>query len=260
MDSKRAVQWLTNRAWSRAGAIAVVMSMGTPRRVTVFSIRVLLLIGGSLMIALAVGTMLWNSFGPGPLDVFIVGVRDATGLSITLAYWSTFAFVLALVLLLGRRPGPGTVVTPLILGPAVHVVLTVLERMDSPTSFAVQVVVHLFAIGVAGLGAGALIVSGLGAGTGELLATAASDRSGRPEPYVRVGIELSWLVVGVLLGGPVGFGTVIVATLIGPAVLAGHRTVDRLAGASRRQIVSAVSFDPAATASGGGIAVLRRSE
>ena len=60
---------------------------------------------------------------------------------------------------------------------------------------------------------------------GELVATAASDRAGRPEPVVRTGIELSWMVVGLLLGGTVGVGTVLVAMLIGPAVRTGQRSV-----------------------------------
>jgi uncharacterized membrane protein YczE len=39
-------------------------------------------------------------------------------------------------------------------------------------------------------------------------------------------IELTWLAVGVALGGPVGLGTIIVALTIGPAVAVGHRFVD----------------------------------
>ncbi len=233
-------RWLTNRAWSRAGAVAVVMSSGTPRRVVVFGTRVLLLVGGSLTIALAVATMLWNSFGPGPLDVFIVGLRDITGLSVTLAYWSAFSLMLMLVVLLGRRPGPGTIVTPLILGPVVEMALSLLARFDSPDSFFVQIVVHVGAIGTLGLGAGALIASGLGAGTGELLATAASDRTGRPEPHVRFGFEMSWLLIGVLLGGPFGAGTIVFAVLIGPAVVRGHSVVDRIVHSSRRQVAAAI--------------------
>jgi uncharacterized membrane protein YczE len=197
-----------------------------------------LLVGGSLLIAVAVAAMLWNSFGPGPLDVFIVGLRESTGISLTLAYWSAFGGMLGLALLLGRRPGPGTVVTPLILGPTVESMLAVVDQFDRPGSVLVQVIIHVAAIGLVGVGAGALIVSGLGAGTGELLATAASDRTGRPEPYVRFGFEMVWLVLGVLLGGPIGVGTLIVAGLLGPSVANGHRLVNGLVGPSRRDLTA----------------------
>jgi len=234
VETKDAVRWFTNRAWSRAGAIAATMASAIPRRALRLGWRVLMLVAGSLLIAVAVAAMLWNSLGPGPLDVFIAGLRESTGISLTLAYWSAFAGMLVLALLLGRRPGPGTVVTPLILGPAVESMLAFVDQFDRPGSILVQVVIQVAAIGVVGVGAGALIVSGLGAGTGELLATAASDRTGRSEPHVRFGFEMGWLVIGVLLGGPIGVGTLIVAGLLGPAVANGHRLVDGLVVGARR--------------------------
>jgi hypothetical protein len=240
METKDVVRWFTNRAWSRAGAIAATMASRGQRRVLRLGLRVLMLVGGSLLIAIAVAVMLWNSLGPGPLDVFIAGLHETTGISLTLAYWSAFAGMSGLVALLGRRPGPGTIVTPLILGPAVESLLAVLDQFDRPGAVVVQVVIQVTAIGVAGVGAGALIVSGLGAGTGELLAIAASDRTGRPEPHARMAFEMGWLAIGVLLGGPIGFGTVIVAGLIGPAVAAGHRLVNGLVGPPRRRLAAPV--------------------
>ena len=242
METKDAVRWFTNRAWSRAGAIATTMARCGPRRALRLGLRVLMLVGGSLLIAVAIAALLWNSFGPGPLDVFIAGLRTTTGISLTLAYWTSFAGMLVLAALLGRRPGPGTIVTPLILGPAVEALLSLAEQVDRPGSVAVQVLVHVGAIGLAGIGAGALIVSGLGAGTGELLATAASDRTGHPEPHVRFGIEMSFLAVGVILGGPIGIGTVIVAGLIGPAVSNGHRLVNGLVGPPRRRLGAPAAY------------------
>jgi uncharacterized membrane protein YczE len=84
-----------------------------------------------------------------------------------------------------------------------------------------------------------LIVSGLGAGSGELLASAASDRTGRPEPRIRMAFELVWLAVGVMLGGPIGVGTVLVALTIGPAVAVGYRAVDATAVSCRTRLGTA---------------------
>jgi len=84
-----------------------------------------------------------------------------------------------------------------------------------------------------------LIVSGLGAGSGELLASAASDRTGRPEPRIRMAFELVWLAVGVMLGEPIGVGTVLVALTIGPAVAVGYRAVDATAVSCRTRLGTA---------------------
>ena len=195
--------------------------------------RVGLLVAGSVVIAAGVAVMLWTRLGPGPLDVFIGAVRVRTGLSLTLAVWLVIASLIGAAWLLGRRPGPGTLASPLIVGPVMQAFVSLLDGIEPPDALMLVVLVHVAAVFVVGLGAGALIVSGLGAGSGELLASAASDRTGRPEPRLRMAFELTWLVVGVLLGGPIGVGTVLVALTIGPAVAVGYRAVDAAAVSCR---------------------------
>ncbi|HYN31128.1 MAG TPA: hypothetical protein VES40_00770 [Ilumatobacteraceae bacterium] len=190
-----------------------------------FSVRVGLLVVGSFTIAIAVAVTLWNGLGPGPLDVFIGAVRVRSGLALGPTVWLVVGSMIGLSWLLGRRPGPGTLISPVIAGAVMQATATMLEPVGVPDSLAVRISIHLLAVVTIGLGAGALIVSRLGAGSGELLAAAASDRSGRSEPRARMAIELSCLVVGVALGGPVGLGTILMALTIGPAVAVGHRIV-----------------------------------
>lgn len=234
------VEWSAGRAWSRAGAVAQVLGRGTPRRVLGLATRVALLFAGSVTIGVGVAVMLWNDFGPGPLDVFIGAIRTRTGLPLTVAVWATVGSLMLVAWALGRRPGLGTVTAPLVIGPSMQLALTALDRLGAPSSLVVHLLIHVAAVVTVGVGSGALIVSGLGAGTGELLAAAASDRSGRPEARVRLAFEATWVVVGVALGGPIGVGTVVVAALIGPAVQHGYRAVDGIATRSRRQL--AVAF------------------
>ena len=161
------------------------------------------------------------------------------GIPLALAVWGTVGTLTAIAWMLGRRPGLGTSVAPFMIGPTMQVVLAQLQRTEPPSAVLAKIGVHLAAIAAVGLGAGAVIVAGLGAGTGELLAKAASERSGRPELRVRVLFELSWIVLGVVLGGPIGVGTVLVAVLIGPSVARGHRLVDGAVTVSRRQLAGA---------------------
>lgn len=191
------------------------------------SARVGLLVGGSVVIAVAVAVTLWTGLGPGPLDVFIGAIRVRTGLPLGVAIWVVIGALISAAWALGRRPGPGTLLAPLVIAPVMQATVSFLEAVDAPDSIVVRLLIHLAAVGVIGVGAGALIVSGLGAGSGELIAIAASDRVGRPEPRVRLVIESTLLIVGVALGGPVGLGTVVVALAIGPAVAVGHRQVLR---------------------------------
>ena len=205
-----------------------------------------LLVLGSVLIAAGVAGMLWTRLGPGPLDVFITAVVERWGVPITFVVWAVSLTMMAIAVLLGRRPGPGTLALPFVSGALLPVFMGVLDRWDPPTGInAVTVLAHVVAIGIVGLGAGAVIVAGLGMGFGELVASAASDRVERPEPLVRTGMELSWLVLGVLLGGTVGVGTVLVALLIGPAVRTGHRGVTAAVESDTGRLVRARLLPPA---------------
>jgi len=181
-----------------------------------------------------VAVTLWTGLGPGPLDVFIGAVRHHSCWPIAVAVWVTVGTLIAVAALLGRRPGPGTFLSPFLIGPMLQSSLAVLETFGEPDSIVVRVVLQLLAIGGIGVGSGALIVSGLGAGSGELFAGAASDRVGQSETRVRFVAEFTWIVVGVALGGPAGVGTVMVAATIGPSVANGYKIVDGIVGRSAR--------------------------
>ncbi len=214
---------------SRAGAIAVVVAEHPEPVTRALWLRLLLLVIGSSVIAAGVATLLWTGLGPGPLDVFITAVVDRWGIPITFVVWGVALFIMSITTLLGHRPGLGTLALPLISGALLPVCMSALDRFTPPegiTAFGLGA--HLLAIVVVGIGAGAVIAAGLGAGMGELIAIAAADRSGRPEPLARTGIEATWLVAGWSLGGTVGLGTVLVTLLIGPAVRSGHRLVRRM--------------------------------
>ena len=49
-----------------------------------------------------------------------------------------------------------------------------------------------------------------------LVAVVLSDKSGKPFGPVRIGVDLTFALVGFALGGVVGIGTIICAFLVGP--------------------------------------------
>ena len=72
-----------------------------------------------------------------------------------------------------------------------------------------------------GLGSGLYLTTNLGPGPRDGWMTGLHTRFGWPVGRVRLGIEVSVLAVGWLLGGSVGLGTVLFALLIGPSVAQG---------------------------------------
>lgn len=229
-----ATRWAVHRAWSRAGAVAQVVATRPVRRVLGWATAVSLVLGGAAVVAAGVAVLFWTDLGPGPLDAFAGALRDRLGIPLSVALWSLSAVLTVFASFLGRRPGPATLIAPFVIGGLVDVFVGLLDLMDRPGAIAARAAIHLAAVGLIGVGAGMLICSGLGAGTGELLAAATSDRTGRSEPGVRFAFEASWVVLGTALGGPVGLGTAIVMVSIGPSVARGHAAVDRSLTASRR--------------------------
>jgi uncharacterized protein len=187
--------------------------------------RLALLLVGCISIAIGAALTLWTGLGGGPLDVFNLAMSAAFGIPLTLMVWGVASVLIGTAAALGHRPGPGTIAAPLLIGPLLSTFASLLGSIDRPSSLAVVLAAHALGVVIIGFGAGALIVSGLGTGSGELLATAAAERAGRSEMVVRTVIEASWLAVGLLLGGRAGIGTVLVMVGVGPSVRLGHGRV-----------------------------------
>lgn len=226
----------SRRALRRLALTLDPLTVGRGRRALAWTARIGLLAAGSVIVAICVAVMLWNDLGAGPLDVFISALRSRTGLPLAFAVWITIGVLTLLAWALGRRPGLATIVGPFVVGPTMQIALTNLQRFEPPHWVVVKIAIQLLAVGAVGIGAGAVMASRLGQGTGELLALAASDRSGKPEQRMRLMFEASFLAVGGLLGGPVGLGTVLIALCIGPSIARGRRTVATGIAASRRQV------------------------
>jgi hypothetical protein len=208
------------------GSVLDVVAASPKRRAYAVSSRFALHLAGCAVIAIGVGAMLWNDFGPGPLDVLIGALRQYSGLPLTFAVWLTTGTLLLIAWSLGKRPGIGNLVTILTVAPLMQFTTIVLGQVEPPGAIPAKVAVHVLATAVVGLGAGMNLVARLGAGTSELLAASLAYRTGYPVARVRMACEVSWLALGVTLGGPIGVGTVIVAVLIGPFVASAYRTVD----------------------------------
>jgi len=160
--------------------------------------------------ALVIAADLGNS----PWTVFADGVSVQTPLSIGLATVAT-SFVLLLIWIpLGERPGLGTIANALVVGIAIDVMLLLLG--DAP--LAVRIGELVVGIVLVGIGSGLYINAALGPGPRDGLMLGLHRRTGRPVGPLRIGIELTALVSGALLGGTYGIGTVAFAVLVGPAV------------------------------------------
>ena len=162
-------------------------------------------VADAFMIEAAVGVDSWT--------VFAQGISVHTGLSIGLLTNIIGLLVLLLWIPLKQKPGLGTVLNILLVGPGIELGLWLLPTPDAMWLRVAFFVVGLLLLAIA---SGIYIGANLGPGPRDGLMTGIHSRFGTPLWVGRTAVEVTVLVIGWILGGNVGVGTVAFALLIGP--------------------------------------------
>lgn len=175
---------------------------------------------GLFMFGLAIALMLEAHIGLDPWSAFHEAVSVRSELSFGRVSQGVGLLLIAFsASVLAVRPGIATVFNMLVVGPWVDVLR---EQAWLPVASGglVGVAQFLCAILVMGLASAVYIGARLGAGPRDGLAMGLSRRIERSLRVTRSGIELTVLAIAAILGGSIGFGTLIFALLMGPTMQA----------------------------------------
>ena len=177
--------------------------------------RGLQLLLGLFLYGVALGLMVRGGIGVSPWDVLALGVAGQSGLGYGVVTNLVAVVVLLLWIPLRQRVGLGTLLNALLIGPSADLTLAVIP---APPSIWVGAPMFLLGLVLLAFATGLYISANFGPGPRDGLMTGLVRRTGWSVWVVRTLIEGSVLVIGFLLGGPVGVGTVIFALGIGPLV------------------------------------------
>jgi uncharacterized membrane protein YczE len=188
-------------------------SFRTADTAPVFARRLVQLFAGLFLYGIGIALIVRGELGVAPWDVLTQGIAQQTGLGFGLITVLTSAVVLLLWIPIRQKPGFGTIMNALIVGPAADVGLWLI-----PSGLELWLRIVLLASGILVLAAatGLYIGAHFGPGPRDGLMTGLHRRTGVRIWIVRTGIEVTVLAAGWLLGGDVGIGTVAFAVLIGP--------------------------------------------
>lgn len=198
----------------RAGATGGPRDPGTPSQYGVVARRLVRLYVGLALGGFGLALTLVADLGAGPWDVFHDGLADRTGIPVGRIVIFVGAAVLALWVPLGERPGFGTLSNVVVVGVAIDATIA---AVPDPIMMAARVGYLVAGVVLAAVATGLYVGAGFGPGPRDGLMTGLARR-GLSIRAARTGIEVAALVVGVLLGGSFGAGTVLFAVTIGPLV------------------------------------------
>ena len=187
--------------------------------------RVAILFFGLAIFGLGDALVVQSNLGNAPWTVFAQGLSLKTGLSLGWATFVTGCFVLLLWIPLRERPGFGTLSNIVIISAAIQFGVSVFPLQETLIGALASA---LIGIALVGLGSALYITCGLGPGPRDGAMTGIHQRTGVRVGRVRMGIEVTVLIVGALLGGKIGLGTALFALLIGQSVAISFGIVARL--------------------------------
>lgn len=171
---------------------------------------------GFMLYGLALALLIRAHLGTSTWLVLEVALADLLNIQIgTMTVYMGFA-VLILALVLRERVGWGTLGNILSIGPWLNLCLALIPPVHD--QLILQVTMFLLGVLVQGVATAVYIGVDAGAGPRDSLMLAIHRTTGVSIRMARGAIEVIVVLIGWLLGGPAGWGTVAFALLIGPSV------------------------------------------
>lgn len=153
-------------------------------------------LGEALLIAAGVGVSPWT--------VFAQGFSIHTGWSIGVSTAVVSSIVLFLWVFLKQVPGLGTIFNIIIISIVLDFSLPYLPNFET---FSLNILMAASGVVITGFGGAIYLIANLGPGPRDGLMTGLQRITGYPIAMVRGSIEVTVVVLGALLGGVVGIGT-----------------------------------------------------
>ena len=170
---------------------------------------------GLMVLAFGISLTIEGKYlGIGPWDVFHYGLFNKFGF--TIGTWSIISgFLLLLISSIFNKAWPkiGAFLNMLFLGLFIDLFNLILPSIASLAGATIAFIIGVVLIGY---GIGLYVSADFGAGPRDSFMLLIVERTGWSIPLVRNGIEVLIFLLGWMLGGPVGIGTVLIAFGLGP--------------------------------------------
>ena len=176
--------------------------------------RLFWLVAGVAVSALGITMMLQANIGLEPWSVLQQGLAQTAGITYGTASMIVGAAAIGAAVLCGESFGFGTIINIILCAVFIDALLA-LDWIPLMTGLLPGIVMLLIGLELLALGTWMYMKSALGAGPRDALMVALARKTGRSVGLCRALVEIVVIIIGFLLGGQVGIGTVICAVGLG---------------------------------------------
>lgn len=187
--------------------------------------RVLILVFGLAIFGLGDALIIQSGLGNAPWSVLAQGISLKTGLTIGTSTLIIGAAVLLLWIPLRERPGFGTLSNILIISLFIEIGTRIFPAQET---LVIGLIFVATGIALIGIGSAFYITCGLGPGPRDGAMTGLHNRTGVRVGRVRLVLEVLVSVLGAVLGGTLGLGTLLFALFVGQSVAISFGALARL--------------------------------
>ena len=169
----------------------------------------------SLGISLTIWAKVW---GVSPWDTFHLGLVNSLGLNFGQIVQLVGAAAIVLGSILGVKPRLGTILNMIIVGWLANFFLNLYRAGTLEEYSIVSFLVFVIGIVFSGIGTGLYITADAGIGPRDSIMIGLNKKFGIRIAYARTLLEITVVILGFLLAGPIGIGTVLFSLSIGYVV------------------------------------------
>jgi uncharacterized membrane protein YczE len=177
-------------------------------------LRLPILFTGFFILAIGIVANLYANLGTSPWGVLHVGLSNITPFTLGQVTQIVGLLIVISSWLLGFSPGFGTIANMITIGFFIDVIIA-LNIIPTQTQIIWQLTQLIFSIIILGVGVFLYLRVQLGAGPRDGLMVALAAKFNRPISHIRILMDVAVVVIGFLIGGPLGVGTVISALTLG---------------------------------------------
>ena len=172
---------------------------------------------GFFLFAVAILLALYSNLGMSPWDVFHMGIVNHSVFSFGHTTQIVGFGIIMFSVFLGIIPGIGSILNMIFIGTFIDLINNT-GIIKTPGSMLGKMLMLILAILIMGIATFFYLKVELGAGPRDGLMEGLVIKLNKPVWLIRGSIEITVLIIGFFLGGPVGIGTLILAVAIGPSV------------------------------------------